>query len=76
MGFRFHKSFKVAPGVRLNISKKKVSTTIGPRGAKLTIGSSGTRFTTSIPGTGISYSKKLDSKQASRSEERRVGKEC
>lgn len=65
MGFRFHKSFKVAPGVRLNISKKKVSTTIGPRGAKLTIGSSGTRFTTSIPGTGISYSKKLDSKQAS-----------
>lgn len=63
MGFRFHKSFKVAPGVRLNISKKKVSTTIGPRGAKLTIGSSGTRFTTSIPGTGISYSKKLDSKQ-------------
>ena len=65
MGFRFRKSFKVASGVRLNISKKGVSTTIGPHGAKLTVRSNGTRFTTNIPGTGISYSKKLDSKQAS-----------
>lgn len=63
MGFRFRKSFKVAPGVKLNIGKKGISTTIGPKGAKVTVGPTGTRVTASIPGTGISYTTKLDKKK-------------
>lgn len=64
MGFRFRKSFKVAPGVRLNVGKKGISTTIGTNGAKITVGSNGTRVTTGIPGTGLSYTKKIDNKQS------------
>ena len=61
MGWRFRKSFKVAPGVRLNVSKKGISTSIGPtKGAKINIGPNGTRFTASIPGTGLSYTTRLD----------------
>ena len=60
MGWRFRKSFKVAPSVRLNVSKKGISTSIGPKGAKINIGPSGTRFTASIPGTGLSYTTRLD----------------
>lgn len=60
MGFRFRKSFKILPGVRINLGKKGISTSIGPKGAKINIGPNGTRFTTSIPGTGISYSTRLD----------------
>lgn len=63
MGFRFRKSFKVAPGVKLNIGKKGVSTTIGTKGAKITVGSNGTRATVGIPGTGISYTTKLSNKK-------------
>jgi len=53
MGIFFKKSIKVAPGLRLNISKRGTSVSIGPRGAKLNIGKRGTYVTTSIPGTGI-----------------------
>ena len=55
MGFRFRRSVKIAPGVRLNFSKSGVSTSIGPRGAKVTIGHGRVRQTVGIPGTGISY---------------------
>lgn len=61
MGWNFRKSFKVLPGVRINIGKKGVSTSIGTRGAKVTINSKGqTRFTAGIPGTGLSYTTRLD----------------
>ena len=53
MGIFFRKSVKIAPGLRLNISKRGTSVSIGPRGAKLNIGKRGTYVTTSIPGTGI-----------------------
>jgi len=55
MGFRFHRSMRLLPGVRLNVSKSGVSTSIGRRGAWLTFGKRGTRATVGIPGTGISY---------------------
>ena len=54
VAIRMRRSFKVAPGIRLNVSKSGVSTSIGPRGAKVNIGKKGTRVTGSIPGTGIS----------------------
>lgn len=58
MGFRFRKSFKVAPGVRVNVGKKSVGLSVGGKGARVSVNSSG-RVTksASIPGTGISYVK-------------------
>lgn len=56
---RFRKSFKLAPGVRLNLSKSGVSTTFGGRGASVNIGRRGTRATVGLPGTGISFSQQL-----------------
>ena len=55
MGFRFHRSVKILPGIRLNFGKRGVSTSIGVRGAHVTFGKTGTRTTVGLPGTGISY---------------------
>lgn len=59
MGFRIRKSIKVAPGVRLNFGKNGISTSIGKRGAGITIGPTGATAHVGIPGTGISYVKKV-----------------
>lgn len=57
MGFRFRKSIKLAPGVRLNITKKGISSvSVGKRGATVNVGKKGTRGTVGIPGSGLSYS--------------------
>jgi hypothetical protein len=37
MGFGFRKSRKLAPGVRLTLSKRGASISGGPRGAKLSV---------------------------------------
>lgn len=52
------KSFKVAPGVRLNVSKKSVGLSAGTRGARVSMNTSG-RVTRSVgvPGTGVGYVK-------------------
>ena len=59
MGFRFRKSIKLFPGVRLNLSKSGISTSIGVPGATINIGKRGTRGTVGIPGTGISYTENV-----------------
>jgi hypothetical protein len=56
MGFRFRRSVKILPGVRLTLSRSGVSTSVGGRGAWLTFGRRGTRATVGLPGSGISYS--------------------
>ena len=56
MGFRFRKSVKILPGVKLNLSKAGISTSVGKRGATVNFSKRGTRATVGIPGTGISYS--------------------
>ncbi|TXD39296.1 DUF4236 domain-containing protein [Lujinxingia vulgaris] len=56
---RFQKRIKVFPGVRLNLSKRGVSTTIGVRGASVTLGKRGAYANVGIPGTGISHRQKL-----------------
>lgn len=66
MGFRFQKRIKIAPGVRVNISKSGFSTSIGPRGASVTVGKRGVRANVGIPGTGISYSEQLTSNRSKR----------
>jgi hypothetical protein len=56
MGFRFRRSFKIAPGVRLNMGRSGfTSMSVGPRGLKMNVGARGVRTTVGIPGTGISY---------------------
>lgn len=56
MGFRFRRSVRLAPGVRLNFSKSGVSTSVGGRGATVNLSKHGTRTTVGLPGTGLSYS--------------------
>ncbi len=56
MGFRFHRSVRIIPGIRLNFSKSGVSTSIGRNGATVNLSKKGTRTTVGIPGSGLSYS--------------------
>jgi hypothetical protein len=55
MGFRFHRSIKLLPGIRLNFGKRGISASIGVRGAHVTYGPAGTRTTVGLPGSGLSY---------------------
>lgn len=56
MALRVRKSFKVCPGVRLNVGKKSMGISFGTRGLRYSINSTGRRTkTVGIPGTGISY---------------------
>lgn len=59
MVLRFRRTMKIAPGVRLNLTKKGISARIGPRGAGITTGTSGTTVSAGIPGTGLHASKKI-----------------
>lgn len=57
VGLNFRKSLKIAPGVRLNITKKGISSvSLGGKGARVNFGKKGTRTTVGLPGTGLSYS--------------------
>src|SRR6202012_5408719 len=62
MGFRFQKRISILPGVRINLSKSGVSTSLGPRGADMNIGRDGITANAGIPGTGLSYRQKLGGK--------------
>lgn len=59
MSIRFHRSIKIAKGVRLNISKSGLGLSVGPRGAKLSMNSKGVYSSLGIPGTGLSYRQKI-----------------
>ena len=59
MGFRFQKRLSILPGVRINLSKGGVSTSLGPRGADVNIGRTGVTTNAGIPGTGLSYRSKV-----------------
>jgi hypothetical protein len=43
MGLRFRKSFKIAPGVRMNFGKTGVGLSVGGHGLRYTVHSSGKR---------------------------------
>lgn len=56
MGFNFRKSLKIAPGVRLNVTKKGVSSvSVGGKGVRTNFSNKGTKTTVGIPGSGLSY---------------------
>lgn len=60
MGWRFRKSLKILPGIKDNIGKDGFSSiSIGTRGAHL-MGKNVTTVSAGIPGTGLSYVKRLD----------------
>lgn len=55
MGWRFRQSFKIIPGLRLNLSKSGLSASIGGAPFTVNVGPRGLMSTTSIPGAGVSY---------------------
>lgn len=65
MPFRFRRTLSLGRFFRINIGKKSVSTRIGPKGFGYTSGMAGKRITTGIPGTGLSFTKKLDANDIS-----------
>lgn len=61
MSLRYRKSIKVAPGVKVNVGKKSVGISAGNKYGGVSVNSkTGTRARVSAPGTGISYSGKID----------------
>lgn len=57
MGFRFRRSVRIAPGIRLNLSKSGVGVSAGPSGARVGVGPRGVHGSLGIPGTGLHYRK-------------------
>jgi hypothetical protein len=55
MGFRFRRSVRLLPGIRINLSSSGPSVSVGRRGFHYTIGPKGTRVTAGIPGAGLSW---------------------
>jgi hypothetical protein len=54
--WRFRRSVRLAPGVRLNFNKRSVGVSAGVRGARASINSDGQRTrSVGIPGTGLYY---------------------
>ena len=53
MAFRFRRTLKIVPGVRLNLSRSGPSVSFGPRGLHYTLGLKGARTTVGIPGSGL-----------------------
>jgi SpoVK/Ycf46/Vps4 family AAA+-type ATPase len=61
VGFRFRRTMKIAPGVRLNMTHRGVGLRFGPRGLGLSVNSQG-RGTVSagVPGTGMHWRETFD----------------
>src|SRR5512141_285892 len=69
MPVRIRKTFKLFPGVKVNMSKGGISFTVGAKGYHLNFSKRGVRQTVGLPGSGISdtsYIVKNDSKSSTR----------
>lgn len=63
MGIRFRKSIKLFPGVRINLSKSGVSTSLGVPGATVNVKAGRkTKATVGLPGSGLSYTTPIEDK--------------
>lgn len=62
MGFRFQRRITLAPGLRLNLSRRGLGLSVGPRGAALSVGPSGVHGHAGIPGTGLAYRQQLNTR--------------
>ena len=60
MPLKFRKSLKSAPGIRLNLTHRGVSTRLGPRAVGYTVSADGRQHVSAgIPGTGIYVSEQI-----------------
>jgi hypothetical protein len=59
MSFRFRRTVRVLPGLRLNVGQRNISASVGTRGFWYTLGSAGRRITVGLPGTGLYWTKSL-----------------
>jgi hypothetical protein len=53
--WRFRRSIRILPGVRLNLSRRGPSVSVGEHGVTTNVGPDGPRTSLNIPGTGLSY---------------------
>ncbi|MCM1329989.1 MAG: DUF4236 domain-containing protein [Ruminococcus sp.] len=67
MGFRFRKSKKILPGVRVNFSKKGVGVSFGGKRARYSISPTGRRTTSVKVAPGLTYSTSSGGKRKRRS---------
>ncbi len=71
MGFRMRKSMKIAPGVRLNVSKRGIGASVGAGGVRYSAHSSGRRTVSARTGIpGVSYQKSVGRGQSRSGRER------
>ena len=70
MGFRFRKSFKIAPGIKFNLNKNSHSFTFGGKGIHYTVNSDGKRTKSfGIPGSGL-YTQKPKTEKLKKTKEK------
>lgn len=56
MGWRYRRSYKILPGLRMNVGSRGVTSfSFGGRGVTVNMSKRGTKSTYSLPGTGLSY---------------------
>lgn len=60
MSWRFRKTFKLLPGVKLNLTRHGLSATLGAAPFSLNVGPRGVYRNVSIPGTGLWSRERLD----------------
>ena len=71
MGFRMRKSIKVAPGVRLNVSKRGVGASVGGGGGRYSVHSSGRKTVSARTGVpGVYYQKSVSGGRSSQTSQR------
>lgn len=54
MSWRFRKTIKILPGVRINLGKRGASVSAGVPGARVTVGKDHITRSVGLPGTGLS----------------------
>ena len=75
MPIRFRRSFKIFPGVKVNVSKGGVSVSVGKPGATLNFSKQGVRQTIGLPGSGVSQTSYLFKKNSKSDEDKDDDKE-
>ncbi len=75
MAFRFRRSVRLIPGVRVNLGKRGISLSGGMRGANVTLGRGGLYANAGVPGTGMSVREKISGRGAPRATSQSDGNE-
>jgi Protein of unknown function (DUF4236) len=62
VAFKFRRTLKIAPGLRLNLTHRGVSARVGTKGAGYTVNTDGSQhISAGIPGSGIHVSQQITS---------------